>query len=47
VLQVCMCWNRLLHTSPNLLLGADNVSVEYWNLITALHDEGDGLTLCG
>ncbi len=28
------------------LLGADDVNRESWQLITAIHDEGDGLILC-
>jgi hypothetical protein len=31
-----------LHPSP----GADEVSGESWQLATAAHGEGDGLTLC-
>jgi len=28
-------------------LGADEVSEQSWQLITAISDDGDGLTLCG
>jgi len=28
------------------LLGADAVSRESWQLVTAIHDDGIGLTLC-
>jgi len=28
-------------------LGADEVSEQLWQLITAISDDGDGLTLCG
>jgi hypothetical protein len=28
------------------LSGADEVSTESWQLVTAIYDKGDGLTLC-
>jgi hypothetical protein len=36
----------LLYTYLDLLSGADEVSGESWQLVTAIHDEGDGLALC-
>jgi hypothetical protein len=35
-------WSGLLYTYLHLLLGPDKVSWESWQLITAIHDEGDG-----
>ncbi len=37
---------RLLYAYLHLLLGADELSGSSWQLITAVHDEGDGLSLC-
>jgi hypothetical protein len=36
----------LLYTYLDRLSGADEVSGESWQLVTAIHDEGDGLALC-
>jgi hypothetical protein len=37
---------RLLYAYLHPLLGADELSGWSWQLVTAIHDEGDGLTLC-
>jgi hypothetical protein len=37
---------QLLYTYAHPLLGADDVSGLSWPLVTAICDEGDGLTLC-
>ncbi len=36
----------LLHTPLYPLSEADEVHGQSWQLTTAIHDEGDGLTLC-
>jgi hypothetical protein len=38
---------RLLYTNLLLSSGADEVSGYSWQLITAIGDRGDGLTICG
>jgi hypothetical protein len=38
-------WNIIYPLHP--LLGADEVSSKSWQLIAAIEDECDGLTLCG
>jgi hypothetical protein len=37
---------KSLYTYFDPLLGVVDVSGESWQLVTAIHDEGDGLTLC-
>ncbi len=37
---------RVLYACQHALLGADDVSGEPWQLVIAIHDECDGLTLC-
>ncbi len=37
---------KSLYTYFDTLLGVVYVSGESWQLVTAIHDEGDGLTLC-
>ncbi len=44
--MVCNLDAILLFTSLHPQLGADEVSGESWQLITAIHNEGDSLTLC-
>jgi hypothetical protein len=36
---------RLLYASLHALLGADELSGYSWQLVTAVRDEGDGLSL--
>jgi hypothetical protein len=43
----CLNLDVLLYTYLHPLLGSDGVSGESWQLVTAICDEGDGLTLCG
>jgi hypothetical protein len=44
---ICMNFELIIaFTYLQLLSGADEVSGEWWQLITAIHDEGDGLMLC-
>ncbi len=44
---ICMNFELIIpYTYLQLLSGADEVSGEWWQLITAIHDEGDGLMLC-
>jgi hypothetical protein len=38
---------RLLYTNLLLPSGADEVSGYSWQLMTAIGDRGDGLTICG
>jgi hypothetical protein len=43
-----MVLSRSLYTYPHPLLRSDEVNgKKYWQLVTALHNEGDGLILCG
>jgi len=37
---------RLLYAYLHPLLGADELGGQSWQLVTAVHDEGDGLSLC-
>jgi hypothetical protein len=39
-------WSKF-SSFEELRLGADEVSEQLWQLITAISDDGDGLTLCG
>jgi hypothetical protein len=39
-------FGKSLCTYFDPLLGVVDVSGESWQLVTAIHDEGDGLTLC-
>jgi hypothetical protein len=34
------------HLYLHPLLGVDKVSVESWQLVSTIHDEGDGLIIC-
>jgi hypothetical protein len=37
---------RLWYTCPHPPLGADEIGAESWQLVTAIHSEGDSLMLC-
>jgi hypothetical protein len=45
-IMVCPNLGGLLCTYPHPPLGADEVRGESWQLVTAIHDEADALTLC-
>jgi len=37
---------RLWYTCPHPPLGADEISAKSWQVVTAIHSEGDSLMLC-
>jgi hypothetical protein len=43
---VCLKIEQTIVYSSTPLLGADEVSGEWWQLVTGIDDEADGLVLC-